>query len=319
MKLIDTKGSHKRYIQEEVIWNNQYIKINNKPIEWMKWRSKGIERIKDIIKDDNTFLTQEEMKLKHNVSCNFLERASLISSIPKKWIKELRERKIADITYINMILNLKTLEFKSKDVYWIYIINRMKLPKHRAKWEIEFPALTSVDCNFWSKIYRNVFKYCRETKLQSFEYLVINRVIACRKKLYEWKIVDNIKCNYCEHEDNIIHYFLQCYMVNRLWFNLIKWWNNLDIIIIDHYSADLSECLLFGFPPECIEFQLLNYICLNVKYFIYKNKLNDMNKTISISMFLPILKYKLTLEITYWNRKGDNDKSNLIEYILENM
>ncbi len=49
-----------------------------------------------------------------------------------------------------------------------------------------------------------------DTRLQAFQYKLINRIIPCNKCLFDIKIKDNPQCNYCCAEDNIQHFFLFC-------------------------------------------------------------------------------------------------------------
>ena len=62
-----------------------------------------------------------------------------------------------------------------------------------------FPDLETTDKELWEKIYTNAFEYYRETFIQSLQ------IINCNKQLYNWKILDNPKCNYCHKEDDILH------------------------------------------------------------------------------------------------------------------
>jgi exonuclease III len=320
LKLIDKKDYDKHFIMEETIWNNKYIQIDNKPVNWHRWKEKGIIKIKDLIDEDKkSFLSHDDLKLKYGLRSNFLEREMLIDAIPKDWKDLIKHEKYSIPSDDHKIIqDLKKLKFKSKDIYKLKIRSKYSPPGCIDKWKRDFPLLKEMDEEFWCQIFKNVFQYCRETKLQSLEYNLIYRIIPCNKKLCEWKIKNNVQCNYCEKEDNILHFLLQCERVNKFWFQLLKWWNNLNLIKIDHYSVDLTECLLFGFPIRDVLFEMLNLICLNAKWYIYKNKLK-MNNKISLIGFLPVLKEKLIVECKIQQRERKNEKLEILNGLLNEL
>ena len=68
-----------------------------------------------------------------------------------------------------------------------------------------------VTCRFWY-VWRRMdwcilrpYIYLRETKLQSFQYKIINRIINCNKKLFDMKIEHSPVCSYCDQTDDIGH------------------------------------------------------------------------------------------------------------------
>ena len=69
----------------------------------------------------------------------------------------------------------------------------------------------------WSVIFSRPYKSVRETQLQSFQYKIIHRIIACNKKLFDMKIKDSPTCNFCNQIDDIDHFFFNCPMVQTLW------------------------------------------------------------------------------------------------------
>jgi hypothetical protein len=258
----------------------------------------------------------EEINKKFISNLNILNLTSLIKAIPESWKVILKgDNRCVEWEISTAIRILKELNFKSLEIYKLLVKMNIKSLKCIKKWEEDFPKFIEVTVDFWPNIFKNAFICCRETKLQSLQYNIIHRNICCQDKLYEWKITQSAKCKYCERRDTIIHFFLQCEKANNLWYNIIKWWNHLDLIKIDHYSDDLSECLLFGFPIRDLIFDLLNMICLQVKWFIYINKIEDKNKNISMVSFLPKLKWKLIIEKQILIKENNNKSLEVIEII----
>ena len=90
-------------------------------------------------------------------------------------------------------------------------------PTCKKSWMKEFPKLKSDNNDLWEHIFSNVYQCCRESKLQTFQYKIINRIITCREKLFQWKIVESSKCPFCDHVDNISHFFVLCKNTDVLW------------------------------------------------------------------------------------------------------
>jgi hypothetical protein len=318
VNIINPKSPDKKMIKNERLWNNQFIRINNEYINWANWKSAGIFLIQDLIHENGDFLRLEEINKKFNLNLNILNLTSIIKAIPQSWKDILKgDNRYVEWEISTAVCKLKELNFKSLEIYKLLVKMNIKPLKCIKKWEEDFPKFTEVTVDLWPNIFKNAFICCRETKLQSLQYNLIHRNICCQDKLYEWTITQTAKCKYCERRDTIIHFFLQCEKVNNLWFNIIKWWNNLNLIKIDHYSDDLSECLLFGFPIRDLIFDTLNMICLQVKWFIYTNKIEDNNINISMVSFLPKLKWKLTIEKQILIKEEDNDKSLEVIEIIE--
>ncbi len=185
-------------------------------------------------------------------------------------------------------------KFKSKDYYWEMISKKSKTPSCQQKWCESFPELKDVDKEVWDRIYRLPFRITRETKLQSFQYRLINRIIPCNKWLYNIRIKDNANCNYCECEDNLQHFFLFCNKAKEFWSIWFNWWKYVTGIDLSNCDV-LTECILFGYPGTDDMIDVLNYCTLHAKYYIYIQKLMCDNN-IDFCNYLVLLKRKLSEE-----------------------
>ena len=75
--------------KQEIIWNNQFIRINGKTIYNKTWVNKGILRISDLRDTDDHFLSVKNFKYKFGVRCTFLDYAGVLAAIPKAWKSEI--------------------------------------------------------------------------------------------------------------------------------------------------------------------------------------------------------------------------------------
>ncbi len=79
-----------QYILEQLLWLNKYIEINNENVYWRSWIDAGILYINDIV-HNGTCLTQDEIQFKYNLTTTNLAIIQIQGSIPKKWMKVLKQ------------------------------------------------------------------------------------------------------------------------------------------------------------------------------------------------------------------------------------
>ncbi len=91
------------------------------------------------------------------------------------------------------------------------------------------------------------FSTLRNTKIQTFQYKILHRVILCNKWLYNIQIKESAICNYCNEVDDIPHFFLKCSKVKEFW-NMMKNWleqlselNLKNIPIFNEYIIGISR------------------------------------------------------------------------------
>ena len=229
--------------------------MQKKPIEWNKWKERGIKKIGDLLNEEGNFLSQDDINKIYKVKCNFLELLQIRLSIHSLWWETIygeKKRSVLNaevIYYCNgSIHELSTVT--CKDIYWSFIHHRKRDPSCVKKWAVAYPGFKNATEELWTNIFRLSFSITRETKLQSFQYRLIHRTITCRKRLFEMKMADHPRCLYCKDIDDIKHFFLFCPKVQSFWNSFFLWWNNLgDIIIPPEYEC-LEECMIFGFQPR---------------------------------------------------------------------
>ena len=51
----------------------------------------------------------------------------------------------------------------------------------------------------------------KETWLLSLQFKIVQNTLATMKRLCDWRIRQTSKCDYCEHEDTIVHYIWECH------------------------------------------------------------------------------------------------------------
>ena len=92
---------------KEIIWRNSHMKIDKNTILYKNWKVQNINFIHDILNEQGTLANKEEIERKHNIRIPQMEYNSLISAIPTKWKKILKEGN-------NCIDNVVSCEVKVK-------------------------------------------------------------------------------------------------------------------------------------------------------------------------------------------------------------
>ncbi len=117
----------------------------------------------------------------------------------------------------------------------------------------------------------------RQTIIQTFQYRIIHRTIACNEWLKNIKIKLQDTCSFCHTKDTITHFFIHCKCLLFFWKSWAKSWENITNFNIreeDH----IHKSILFGFPGTSDGVTAINYCLLYAKNYIYLQKFNDKNK-----------------------------------------
>ena len=253
--------------------------------------------IKDIMTDKGKLLTQKNINTKYNLNIKTLEYNSLISAIPSKWKKIIKDQNsgITDIildyecpmTFNKMTKQLT--DMTTKETYMTMLTNISQTPTSEKKWRETEPQLEDSD---WQDIYQSAFKLTQDTKLQTFQFKITHRILACKANLNTWKIEENNICNFCKDEkDTIEHHLVMCNNTLEFWNQIRRWWNavtgaNLLVGIYD---------LIFGLPNENKDkiINQFNFLLLLARFHIYKNKQANNDK---LQVYELLIEVKTKLE-----------------------
>jgi hypothetical protein len=260
-----------------------------------------------------------ELHQTFNLQTNFMEILMLTNSIPKSWKTKLRGNILDTKIDKNFakLRDLQELKFNAKQVYGILVDKKYKFPVSQFKWGQEFPLLNEID-NIWSRIYIDTHYNIRDTKMQSMQYKILCRIINCKKKLFDWKILEDKKCVVCGLEDDLQHFFIDCKNVKVFWKNVLDWWNRLNILEINLYREELRENLLFGFLNTSNWYNVLNYVIMCAKWYIYMNRINNIY-TMYMSVFLKQLKHTMLIEENRYHVYGKPRFVKEFIYVLQEL
>jgi len=276
-------------LKHEVLWNNKFILIDQKPVLYKKWQKNGVTHVQDLFQSGGKLLTHEELKNKYNIKVNILEYISLVKALPRKWLKAIRTSTISSNVKPWVITQESTKKLCTKRVYWSLLENIVKEPVAVSQWISLFPFLHDND-------FAEIFKLSyltMETRLQSFQYKLLNRILPCNYKLSIWGLSSTSCCNVCNNVDTQEHHLFYCNETRAFWQFIEKWLQDLYQVYIPLKITDV----MFGVPYKKTQDEMmyvLNYIIIHGKWHIYTCKKNCQK--ITLSRFLKYLKHALLIE-----------------------
>ena len=298
-----------------VIWKNKFIKQpigppkkQCKSVMWNELYLAGIIRIRDVFTNDRDFIDLNDFCIKNDIKFNFIKNIGIRKAIPKQWISAIQQEpdlRKDDCTGCNYTLKSDKLTVDirystAKHVYDVLICKEFVKPTALGKWE----EIYHIDENDWSSIFKNPYFCSRETKLQSFQYKIINRIIVCKKWLYNLKVVNSPICTRCSKNtvEDINHLLIECSELENFWCKLENWWNQIS----SHHIKLSDKHILFGIYYDNKFYKNINFVILLAKWYIYNQAYLDQK--VDFYKFLILLKSKVETERFICTRNGQLSK-----------
>jgi hypothetical protein len=260
----------------KIICNNSYIRIEGTPIAKKRWGYNNLRFIQNLLDDEGKIDIRENLEKKYNVQINPMCYNSLISAIPHKWKKMIKDDTNVNNYYVFADYKVtidgnerKLVEITSKQVYTSLVDKIFKRATSEEKWEEETGI--NYDAEQWEYVYTFPYEITRDVRILTFQYKITHRTLACKRNLKTWKIkIDNI-CDVCKNEtDGIEHHLVACPVLLEFWDSFFHWWKAVSKMSfpIDTYD------IIFGIPNPNDDIIVLhiNYLILHALYYIYVTK-----------------------------------------------
>ena len=288
---------HQNNIRSSILWNNKNITIEGKSVYWKEWHIAGIDRLEDLLDENNSFLGYHQFCRKTGLKPPFTKFFGLISAIPSKWKQTLRsginlnrqETNKPDQTFLNKgtCKNIRNLLTQNKFCNPLASSRLCRLG-------IEYDNLNA--------IYLLPFNVTKETKLSMFQYKIIHNILPYGNMLYMMKILNSLLCNYCNLLETLPHMLVECNTVHDFWVKAISWWNSQSG---NSYAVNVLS-ILFGYYPAERTTRLFNYYILLGKRYIFVERLEL--KTLTMSHFLDFVNNKIIVQRAISQSKGQMNK-----------
>ena len=176
------------------LWHNSLTRIDNKPVFYQSWYSKGIRNVADLLKDRNVFLSFHELKHRFDVKAIFLTLLGLQSSL-----QLLREKcqgnQCAGVceSFLERLFKTKKANKVVYNYKKLVSMKQVKPTQSQEKW-IADCKLQRDDLIDWTAVYLSRFKCTKVTKLIIFQFKLLHRRLATNsflKKIGRIKETEN--------------------------------------------------------------------------------------------------------------------------------
>ena len=308
-------------IQNQTIWTNRYITIENVPYEWASWQTKGIQYVSDILNANGDFLSHNEISEKFGVRCHFLQALQIRQSLPLEWRRVIRteySHKPVREPFIHFNGTLLPLnKCTTRFIYECYVQTKYVTPTSVLKWKTLHEDFDMSE-EEWTDVFLRPYICLRETKLQSFQYKIIHRIINCNKKLFDMRIKNSPLCTYCDQTDDIGHFFFLCKDVYEFWREICTWWNTLDYDGVDFPAYPNVKTIIFGSQDVTEGVAVLNFCIFHIKYYIYRQRLFHDN-VFRLHEIQNVIVAKLEIEKNICQKENRNHKFDKFEILYENL
>ena len=263
----------KTHFSNRPIWNSYFIK--NKNLQNMKYsmHEKGCKVLSDLFDTNGNIYSYQRFCQKYNVNINFMDHMSLVNSIPRHWKNKIQEEmqmnNIVTDNYPDYVHVMLEKEKTCNYIYWELLPKLfVKNDNNIDKWCVILNM--DRDTIIWQDIYKSAKYATQDSKLITFQYKLIRRILPTNIHLKLYKIKDNDVCDLCgESTETYEHLFVECPVSRSLIDDLISWMSP-QYVLMDSLQ---SKNVIFGYFDRCSEDgNMINLLLLLYKYYIYKCK-----------------------------------------------
>ena len=206
-------------IRKIPLWGN--VLINIPTCHWLI-RS-GFREVGDLFEENGEIIRLQDLQIRTNMQIPFTTYQGIISAIPRVWRATLNEnpktsKNMAVSKFQSIIIQDKKGCRAIRDAFQSTVID----PGWVAKWNHVINE--EIDPGEWTAYYRNIQLSKLSVNCQYSQYQIITRSIITKKKLKQFKIIQEDKCSFCaEVTETVEHLFFACQLVQCLWSKVITW------------------------------------------------------------------------------------------------
>ena len=277
------------------IWNNQEIRINNKPVFYKRYHNYGIQTVSDLRFDLNN-IDSYELIAKNIERTNFLEWTGLRHSVPFN-LRNLGTVR-SDVSPSFKIDNglFDVTKKKSKDYYSLLVLKKARLPNYAQKLKCEF----NLSDEELKKAFLLPHSVAFEPYVKAFQFKVLNSILYTNSKLCKIGFIADNLCSFCKHDSETMqHLFYDCPHSRSFWKEFESHYLSLTK---QQVHLNLKDILIGVLTPKCL---LLNYLLLIGKIYLWGCRGNKELPNIQGFKFKVNLKYETEKYICTKNKNLD--------------
>ena len=297
------------HFHSQTLWFNSVFRIAKKTFFYSDWSRSGINQVRDLLKDDNSFLSYQEFKAKFKFTPCPLTYCGVISML-KIVKKSLGNNPTETMKHEPMTSKLEKAKKASQVVYKVLVEKKGSLPaKSQEKW--------MSDCNCteinWKAAYLLTRQCTNSSRLIEFQFKLLHRRIPTNSFLQKIGLKESDKCSFCGVElETLNHLFWDCDETQCFWSKVVAWLKECKVVQ-ESYILEITTAL--GLRPDTSNLKLqINYCLLQARFFVWCCKVKE--KIISWINFKQILKRNFEIETAGHPNKLELKKWTLLSPFL---
>ena len=259
-------------VENQIIWYNSSIVIQGKPFMWKDVLQRGLKYIEQLFRNQQ-YKSEQEVEQEYGLTV--LRYNCLKAAIPKEWkeffVKTPREKyyPLPPHNY-DQCINFVWINF-SRKVYKFLSDDIMLLHNKYVKWRMDLGQELCESLYDFGSTFIELYRITNIAKYRSFQYRLLQRAIVTNIDLFKWGIKSSQSCSYCSIEnESIVHLFSECHVVRDLW------WAWRDYVMerfkLEEIDISTKAIILNQVVTNNRKKQVINFLCLVVKQYIYAQK-----------------------------------------------
>ena len=297
---------HNRRTENQCIWYNSKIRIENKPFLWCDIYKKGLIFVHQLF-ENQRFITHQQAK--EHFGLGQMRYNSLLQAIPGEWKTFFKENPKTSYTPIpphnyQQVVALKQQNL-SKIIYQYTAEDVFITQNKYTGWQKELGEPICDNIVDFGRKHLDLYKVTNIAKYRSFQYRLLQRGLVTNIQLMKWKIKPSDLCSLCGNEpETIPHLLWECMQVKDLWqqiFKLLKTEYGQENLVVNTKAIMLNEI-------TSKKGSIANLICLLAKHYIYSQKC--LGKSITFPAFRMHLKHIESMEKYIAIKNNKLDKHN---------
>ena len=237
--------------------------MENKPMVDRQWSTKGINKVQDMLDDDQKILSHPQLSRKFG-EITQMSYNTVIAAMPREWKKLLKNNEINNTNTCNTEFSYDKYAHCNKKVNIFYRILTQNAHVLDLKAQMLSNLLqTNINTEQLIKLIKCINATTICVKLRSFQYKMFMSAITTNIQLYRFKIKDSNLCSFCrEKSETVDHLFFDCKNIMIIWQHLAT------RIRLDNITLKNVICNRVNSNPKNAK----NTIVLIVKFCIYKTR-----------------------------------------------
>lgn len=265
-------------VRNEIIWHNRWITSGGVPLNFLPCQRAGITKIAHVCHaSEPRLMSHNELNAAYGTSISFLDMLRIRLGTPLHWRRMITanwapRQPQAPVFEVQLAPGERRdiLSLSAKGTYMMIMQGKDHEPTALKTWQREVEEIRITDKDVWRRACVGVYRATRETKLQSFHYKMLHRIIPCNVYLAQVRIKTSMWCPFCDESDTLTHFLCTCAKIRPFWETICKWFHNADNLYLDRLT---TEEYMWGLDRGAHKANLINAITLMIKHYIYRQKL----------------------------------------------